>query len=443
MLWSMSVTCPYCNREFKGDKLNARHLSKCHPQSSPKVPPCLCGHEATSLTQMKRHRRTCEVWQSRDRKAVANARRKSTSLARYGVEDARRTPEADAKRAATNRERYGAENPFSRGASTFAKVQASLEGKRPVLRGQDNPFAKPEVKEKIREHWRREHGVGNPQQVPEIRASTRATNLEVYGAEELLSLPERREQIRATCEDRYGGPSPSCSPEVRGKAQKTNQERYGVPWTCLDPEIRRKQLETMEANWGSHFFASEEGKRIVREALKERFGVEFPGAIEGHWDRLVEVFRERYGVDHPLQLEGFREKQRQTNIQRYGTPFPGLCTRGPNLLEGRVAAMCDRMMFTGDGQFWKWLSLLGQYKNPDFIVPGLDPKKPFKGVTRVVEVFGNFWHSRMFTGKAPFDHESELVAAFKEIGIECLVVWESEVKSDPQEVERRILSFVG
>jgi len=146
----MPVVCPYCSREFQGERLNARHLAKCNPEASPEVEPCLCGHKATSLTQMKRHRRTCGVWQNRDKKAIANARRRKTSLERYGTENATQTPEALGRRARTNQERYGATNPFSREASTFEKVQMSLEGKRPVLRGSDNPFSRPDVQEEIR-----------------------------------------------------------------------------------------------------------------------------------------------------------------------------------------------------------------------------------------------------------------------------------------------------
>jgi len=104
--------------------------------------------------------------------------------------------------------------------------------------------------------------------------------------------------------------------------------------------------------------------------------------------------------------------------------------------------MDDRLMFTGDGQFWKWLSVLGHNKNPDFILPGPVAGHPFRGVCKVVEVFGDFWHSRMFTGKAPFEHESELMAAFAEIGIACLVVWESEVKKDAEGVRERVREFV-
>jgi len=434
------VVCPHCSRKFPGDNLNARHLAKCNPNPPPL--PCLCGHESTSLTQMKRHRRTCEVWKSRDKKALANARRRETSLEKYGVEDARRSPEADAKRARTNLERYGAENPFCREATTFDQVQESLEGKRPVLKGEDNPFADPGVQKRIRGHWQREHGVDNPQQVLEIRARTRATNLERYGVEETLTAPEVRVAIRATCEEKYGGPAPSCSPGVQEKAQETNLKRFGVPWTCMDPGVRQRQLDTHHERYGSHWFASEEGKEAIRKALLEKYGVSHWMKTPGAWGKLVQVFQERYGVDHPLQLAEFLDKQRATCVERYGTPFPGLCTKGPNLLEQRVGALAPQMMFTGDGAYWRKLPKLGHYKNPDFVLPGSDPEHPKRGVTKVVEAFGDFWHSRMFTGKAPFDHEQELIEAFAEVGLECLVIWESEVKKDAQAVKTRLDAFL-
>lgn len=440
----MSITCSRCKRTFKGDKLNSRHLAKCYPELTPKVDPCLCGHTEKSRTQMKRHQKNCLVWQMRDKKAVALARKKKTSLERYGVEDGSQAPEVRAKRAATNKERYGAENPFSKESSVFDKVQASLDGKRPVLKGEANPFAWDSTKEKIRETMLERHGAENPQQVAEIREKTRATNLERYGVEDTLASPEIRERIKETCEEKYGGPAPSCDPEVQEKAKQTNMERFGVPWTCMDPEVRRKQLETMYANYGGeHFFASDEGKGIVRGALMEKFGVEFPGAIDGHWDKAVAAFKERYGVEHPLQLQEFRDKSYKTNVERHGTPFPGLCLNGPNGFETKIGAMSKKLLFTGDGKFWRWLPKLGHHKNPDFIVPGPDPEKPRKGVTKAVEAFGDFWHSRMFTGKAPFEHEQELIEAFAEVGIKCLVIWEGELKREPDVVQERLLAFLG
>lgn len=431
----MPVTCPHCSREFKGGKLNARHIAKCNPTTRPEVPPCLCGHESTSLTQMKRHRRECEVWQNRDRKAVLLERQRVTSLDRYGVEDARRSPEANAKRASTNLERYGAENPFCREATTFEKVQESLEGKR--VQPEVNSFTLPEVQEKIRAVMVERYGAKNPQQVPDIRAKTRATSLERYGGE-MLASPEIRAKAEATNLERYGVAFPGGAPAVQVKVIETNMARYGVPHTCMDPDVRRRQLETMEEHYGGHFFASEEGKAVVRAALMENHGVEFPGAIEGHWKKVVATFQERLGVDHPLQLEEFREKQRATNIERYGTPFPGLRRSGPNGLESTLLGLAPSgtLRFTGDGSWWRWLPKLGHHKNPDFVVVGSDPVK-------VVEAFGDFWHSRMFTGRAPFEHEQELIDAYADIGIECLVVWESEVRVNPEGVRGRLVAFLG
>ena len=119
---------------------------------------------------------------------------------------------------------------------------------------------------------------------------------------------------------------------------------------------------------------------------------------------------------------------------------------GPNGLERRLHALApspDSLLFTGDGKFWRWLPKLGHHKNPDFIVPGPDPTAPKRGVTRVVEAFGDFWHSRMFTGRAPFEHEQDLVDAYAEVGIACLVVWESEVRANPEQVQGRLAAFLG
>lgn len=450
-------TCPYCNRSFS--TITSRHKAVCDGWPKPDKPePCLCGHESTSLTQMKRHRSKCGVWKSRDAEGVRQSRMRSTSIARYGVEHANQTDEVRARVAATNLERYGAINPFSRAASTFDKVQASLDGKRPVLKGADNPFAREDVKAKVRGHWMREHGVTNPQQVVEIRAKTTATCETRYGGV-LLASPVLAEKARETNHARYGDEFPQRTDGVKAKQQGTNLARYGVPWTSMDPEVRAKQLEAHHAKWGSHYFASDDGKAHIRSVLVERFGVEFPGAIEGHWERAVQTFRERYGVEHPLQLAEFLDKSRQTSMKNWGAPHPmqnpeyarqhleemSPLRGGPNGLERKVMALApeDTLLFTGDFSFWRWLPALGHHKNPDFIVPGPDAANPKKGVTRVVEAFGDYFHSKMFTGKVPFEHERELIDAYADVGLECLVIWESEIKNDLVEVRARVAAFVA
>lgn len=480
----MPVVCPYCSHTFGGDKVSSRHIAKCPKWPRTLTKPCLCGHRGTSDNKLKAHKKTCEVWQARDKNAVRRERLIKTNLERFGAASPIENPEIRARIEATNRERYGAANPFAREASTFDAVQASLEGKRPILRGADNPFARDDVKVKIRESMLERHGVANPQQSPEIRARTKATSEERYGGV-LLSSPELAEKARATNLALYGDAFPQKTEAVKSKQRETNMSRYGVPWTSMSPEIRTKQLEAHHAKWGSHYFASEEGKAHIRSVLVERFGVEFPGAIEGHWDKAVQTFKERYGVEHPLQLAEFLGKQRDTNLIRHGwdyymnstnyvrkcfvnagLPIPEILPHhpmqnreyarqhlekmsplkgGPNGLERKVVALApeDMLLFTGDFSFWRWLPKLGHHKNPDFIVPGPDPDHPKKGVTKVVEAFGDFWHSRIFTGKAPFEHEQELIDAYAEIGIECLILWESEVYGDKEKSRARLTSFLA
>ena len=391
-----------------------------------KPEPCLCGHPSTSLTQMKRHRATCDTWQSRDAEGVKRSRMRATSLSRYGVEHANQADEVRARTAATNVGRYGAANPFSREASTFDKVQASLDGKRPVLRGADNPFAREDVKAKVRDHWETKHGVTNPQQVAEIRARTRATTVDRYGGE-LLGSPVLAEKIRATNQDRYGDAFPQRTDVVKDKQRETNLERWGVPWTGMHPEVRARQLETHHERYGSHWFASDEGKAEIQRVMRERYGVDHPSQMDGWWERVVATNRERHGVPYPVMLGRFRN--------------------GPNNLERKVLDLAPDgvLRFTGDGGYWRFLPLLGRHKNPDFIVvrPDCDPEHPFRGSTKVIEAFGDFWHSKMLTGRAPFAHERELIEAYADVGLECLVIWESEVESDPDGVRGRVASFLS
>ena len=65
--------CPHCNEVFT--VVTSRHKAICQGWPDTVLPePCLCGHESTSRTQMKRHRTVCAVWKGRDAEEVARER---------------------------------------------------------------------------------------------------------------------------------------------------------------------------------------------------------------------------------------------------------------------------------------------------------------------------------------------------------------------------------
>lgn len=423
-------TCPHCNKMFKGDSVNSRHLAKCVPNWKPSpITPCLCGHESTSNSQMKRHKRDCEVWQGRDKKAISKFRRKQTMLNRYGVENPAHSKESVEKRKQTNLNLYGAENPFSKESSVFKKVQDALEGKRPVLKGKDNPFAWESVQDKIKQTNLEKYGVVNPQQNDEVKAKTEATNLERYGGT-LLGSSELRAKIEATNIERYGVPYPGMSEEIMKKVVATNMERYGVPYTSAVEEFRREQLKTMIENYGSHYFASEQGKGEVRAIMVDRYGVDNPGKMDGHWEKAQKTLLERYGVKYPVLLMSQKEM---------------------NKFESRVASYSDKLTFTGNGAYWRYLpskkkfdGSIGGYKNPDFVVcVSDDPEHPYRGATKVVECFGRYWHSEALTGMSKEEHERNTIEAYAEVGLDCLVIWEGEIRSDEESVIDSVVSFLS
>ena len=89
------------------------------------------------------------------------------------------------------------------------------------------------------------------------------------------------------------------------------------------------------------------------------------------------------------------------------------------------------------------MSTLNKFKNPDFIIPGPDVLHPFRGVTKVIEVFGDYWHSSKFTGLSNIEHENQIIQAYKVVNIDCLIIWEHEIKHDFVSVIRHVLNFIA
>lgn len=70
---------------------------------------------------------------------------------------------------------------------------------------------------------------------------------------------------------------------------------------------------------------------------------------------------------------------------------------------------------TSDGKFYVNFNN-GRIKNPDFIV------RPVNETKKVIEIFGRYWHKD--------EEEGELIGRYKEVGYDCLVLWEEEVYNE-------------
>lgn len=71
--------------------------------------------------------------------------------------------------------------------------------------------------------------------------------------------------------------------------------------------------------------------------------------------------------------------------------------------------------YVGNGQF-----ILGG-KNPDFINKN--------GEKQIIELFGNYWHSKEITGRTEKEEVSHIRKIYSKFGYKTLVIWQSELKN--------------
>lgn len=136
----------------------------------------------------------------------------------------------------------------------------------------NNPFSRPEVKEKIKQHNLKKYGVEWHTQSDNFRQKSKDTNIKKYGCENAVQ-----------------------SDEVKNKIKDTNLERYGVENPAQNKEVRNKIEKTMVDRFGSKsFYGSKECKNRVKD---------------------------KYNVDNVFQLEDIKEKSRATNLDKYGKEY--------------------------------------------------------------------------------------------------------------------------
>lgn len=70
---------------------------------------------------------------------------------------------------------------------------------------------------------------------------------------------------------------------------------------------------------------------------------------------------------------------------------------------------CNPYRYAGCGEARFWISAGGRSRNPDFVA---------RGMAKVIEVFGRYWH--------PQEDEAKAIAHYKAAGWDCLVIWDDD-----------------
>lgn len=226
-----------------------------------------------------------------------------------------------------------------------------------------------------------------------------------------LSVPEVRAKLKEKWQDpevsarmianiREGVRRVGVSPERREMARKLMRRNL------QDPEFQKKRLAGL---WGSPQVAQK-----LREYHRTRI---FPAALR-------EKARQQMIKNH--QDPEF-ERKRIAGVVAAMMKFP---TTPERMFADLVS---DNIRYIGNGSYWRQITLrlsngeyIRKYKNPDFKIAGKN---------KVIEIYGDYWHRN--------DIPEDLIMAYKEAGIECIVIWEHEIYEDIEGVLNRVAAFVG
>jgi len=139
------------------------------------------------------------------------------------------------------------------------------------------------------------------------------------------------------------------------------------------------------------------------------------------------------------QSEEIKEKNRQSNLKKWNDPnsifnskeyrkkWRESVSRKPNKLEILINNLLKDLKlnytYVGDYNFW-----IGR-KNPDFV--NEESKK-------IIEFFGEYWHSEKFRKikKNNLEHEQDRIKYFNEYGYKTLVIWDYELKNMNNLIEK-------
>lgn len=126
--------------------------------------------------------------------------------------------------------------------------------------------------------------------------------------------------------------------------------------------------------------------------------------------------------DKPGQKTRHAKRLRDMNAKGY-------MAQGPNKLEQKLWDLVghDRLEFASF-KFWKTIETDRGFSHitPDFKVIG---------AMAVVEVYGDYWHR--------FDNPQDRIDAWRSTGVDCIVVWESEIRSNTEAVKFKVIEFIS
>lgn len=201
------------------------------------------------------------------------------------------------------------------------------------------------------------------------------------------------------------------------ETKKLMKKKWEERKQCLCYEEKQKirgnkQANTMRRLWSDGTYNSPEYRKSLSDGVK---------AVWGDPDSVYNTKEHRNKISKNTK----RQFQDEEFLKKYQEKMQAKPNNAEKVIIKLLSDMNCSYKFVGDHSLWI------DGKNPDFI----NQEKE-----KIIELFGDYWHSRKVTGRGKTEEEQVRISHFKEHGYEVLIVWEKELK-DLNNVEWKIRRF--
>lgn len=182
--------------------------------------------------------------------------------------------------------------------------------------------------------------------------------------------------------------------------------------------ITKRSLATRKKRYGDYISPVSRAngrKRIAELSAAGLFSLQIPANLK----KVHAIMREKLGGENAMQIPSIAAKNHSHRHSK------------PNKYERWVLDNVSNFKFVGNFKLKVKHPVTGRVKYPDFV---------FR--TAILEVFGDFWHSRKFKGEDRPTHENTIRAFYNDCGYTCLIVWASEIQKNPEATKQKITSFL-
>jgi very-short-patch-repair endonuclease len=309
-------------------------------------------------------------------------KRKTTSLTKYGTENAAAAAVTKQKTIETCLAKYGTTNP-AKTQDAKTKISNALKA------------SATERLEKAKETIKHRYGVEHPSQIPEVKEKKKQTFRNNYGVDHYFQSTEFKDYSYQYFTRVYGVANPAQSASVIKKIKETKQQRYGIE----NYNNQSKALSTMKAVYGDHYSRlhwSDQLKHLLNSV-----------------GSLTELMNENTvnSVANQLGIAAttLRAYLRKNNIENF-------CGR-VNQYESLVESLLDD-------------NNINYVKNDRTVLNGLELDFFIPDKRLAIEINGIFWHSELM-GKSRSYHKNKTDMCEQQ-GIRLVHLWDYQIDSNPE-----------